>query len=115
MIGPVADLAGQVQDKLKVVTAMRSKLAVAQDPQTEHVLNKDCINARRVNHIIRLWQRKPHAKVHLMKGLAENSIGYSQAPRKKASCRQPLDLGLAGFGGGLIWVRPERQTGGASC
>ena len=54
MNGPVEDLAGQVQDKLKVVTAMRSKLAVAQDPQTEHVLNKDCLNASRVNHILRL-------------------------------------------------------------
>ena len=54
MTGPVADLAGQVQDKLKVVTAMRSKLAVAQDPQTEHVLNKDCLNVSRVKHILRV-------------------------------------------------------------
>ena len=52
--GPVADLAGQVQDKLKVVTAMRSKLAVAQDPQTEHVLNKDCLNVSSVNHILQV-------------------------------------------------------------
>ena len=34
--GPTKDLTEQVHDKLKVVTAMRSKLAVAQDPQTEH-------------------------------------------------------------------------------
>ena len=79
MTGPVADLAGQVQDKLKVVTAMRSKLAVAQDPQTEHVLNKDCLNVSRVNHILRV-----HAK---------NKSGSSRASRKRALCRRLWGLG----------------------
>ena len=51
--GPIKDVTEQVQDKFKVVISMRSKLAVAQDPQTEHVLNKDCLNASRVNHILR--------------------------------------------------------------
>ena len=52
--GHTKDLTEPVHDKLKVATAMRSKLSVAQDPQTEHVLNKDCLNVSRVNHILRV-------------------------------------------------------------
>ena len=37
-----------------MVTVIRSKLAVAQDPQTEHVLNRDCLNVSRVNEILRV-------------------------------------------------------------
>ena len=33
---------------------MREKVALAQDVQTEHILNRECLGVGRVNHILRV-------------------------------------------------------------
>ena len=44
----------QLRQKVEVVKAMQTKVAICQDVQTEHVLNRDSLGIGRVNHILRV-------------------------------------------------------------
>ena len=51
--GPQAALEAQIQQKVEVVRAMHERVAIASDPQTERVLDRECLGVGRVNHILR--------------------------------------------------------------
>lgn len=82
----IEDIAGQVQDKLRVVTAMSSKLAVAQDPQTEIVLNRDCLNVSSVTHVLRV-----HGQ--LLAADARSLIAFDEGARTAMGTVRAANLG----------------------
>ncbi len=53
-IGSDVAVQEQAQQKVQVIKAMQERIAITQDVQTEHVLNRDCLGVGRVNHILRV-------------------------------------------------------------
>ena len=53
-VGSQAAVEAQLRQKQQVVRAMRERVTVAHDVQTEHVLNRECPGIGRVNHILRV-------------------------------------------------------------
>lgn len=52
--GSLAGIETQLQTKVDVVCAMHERVAVANDVQTEHMLDRECLGVGRVNHILRV-------------------------------------------------------------
>ena len=52
--GSFDQVEAQLQQKVKVVKAMQARVALCQDVQTEHVLNRQSLGVGRVNHILRV-------------------------------------------------------------
>ena len=54
MTGPDSSIDEQMWNKVKVVKAMQERVAICQDPQTEHVLNRQSLGIGPVNHLLRV-------------------------------------------------------------
>ena len=52
--GTAEAVGSQVRKKVQVVRAMQERIAITEDAQTEHVLNRDCLGVGRVNHLLRV-------------------------------------------------------------
>ena len=53
-VGPEGKIDEQLRQKAQVMRAMQERVAIVQDVQTEHVLNRDSLGVGRVNHILRV-------------------------------------------------------------
>ena len=53
-IGPRDAIEAQLRNKAEVLRAMQERVAIVQDVQTEHVLNRESLGVGRVNHILRV-------------------------------------------------------------
>ena len=53
-IGPRDPIEAQLRNKAEVLRAMQERVAIVQDVQTEHVLNRESLGVGRVNHILRV-------------------------------------------------------------
>ena len=53
-VGPRGKVEEQLRQKVQVVRAMQERVAICQDAQTEHVLNRESLGVGRVNHILRV-------------------------------------------------------------
>ena len=52
--GSLAKIEEQLERKADVIRAMQERVAVTNDVQTQHVLNRECLGVGKVNHILRV-------------------------------------------------------------
>jgi hypothetical protein len=101
--GPLAAVEEQLQQKVRVVKAMQSRVAICQDVLTEHILNRQSLGIGRINHILRV-----HGDELLRQGRSAEGFDHIMReamdrlfPGLTPECFEQASLGA--FVGGLGW------------